>query len=108
MERNIATALKVLNSVSMRHPELQLEKQVSEMQDDDFAKAWVQAVVDASKEEKRRAKETGVFRIRWGDTPSKEYLYRLEDYKEVADYIEAHGDFPTELALEDPDSFLKG
>jgi len=98
MNGNITKALNLLSSISQRHPELHIETKMGE---GDIAETWIQAILDSDEEDKRRAKEEGLFRIRWGGHIAEDYLYRLEDYEAVADYIEKNGAFPAELALED-------
>ena len=98
MERDITKALNVLSSISQRHPELHLDCELED--EESIAEEWVEAICDDT-EEKLREKEVGLFRIRWGGSTSQDFLYRLEDYEAIADYIEQYGTFPVELALED-------
>lgn len=99
MERDIAKALRVLSDISSRHPELKLE---ADLEDGDLSKIYMEAIRKADAQRKRREKETGLFRVRWGHSASGEtFLYRLEDYEAVADRLEEEGDFPRELVIEE-------
>ena len=98
MERDFTKALNILSGLSQKYKEPDTD---GGEEGEEFRKAWIDAVIKADKERKRREKEEGLFRIGWGGHCTPDTLYRLEDYEAIADYIEKHGAFPLDLALEE-------
>lgn len=67
------------------------------IEQDDFAKEWVEAVIEADKERKRRERETDIFRVYFGGL---ECAYKIKDYKAVAEHLSAKHELPEGLAVE--------
>ena len=88
---------KIMELYTASEPPTPYKQPAEKIEQEDFAKIWVDAVIEADKERKRRERKTDIFRISYGGL---ECAYKIEDYRAVAEHLSKERELPEGLAVE--------